>query len=319
MYCFSASHFKCKNIIGAAINRTKANIYFCTTNCSEIYKRIIEMQDGRTSLISSLAAELKASVASAVADQMLNVKSEMRSVTGAIEKSQDFLSSKFDDVLSEFKTLKSENENLKHQIKELDKSHHELTTLVHQLEAKADKSDRKAVSNNAILLGLPYVPNENVMNFVNKTFEHIGVKLQPDSIVSATRLYRSNKTNLIIPIQIAFKDMASKVEVLSKKKAFGTVFSTSIDTSILVNGNSTKITIRDELTPLSIELFRKMREYQESLKIKYVWPGRDGGILIKKEDTSIPDVIKTRDDLKRLIANYSASMKQTPSPKRKRN
>lgn len=70
-------------------------------------------------MISSLAAELKTSVSIAVADQMINVKAEVRAVTAAIEKSQDFLSAKFDDIVSEFKTLKVENENLKYQLGEL--------------------------------------------------------------------------------------------------------------------------------------------------------------------------------------------------------
>lgn len=319
MYCFSTSHFKCKNIIGAAINRVKSNMFFCTTNCSEIYKRIVEMQYGRSSMISSLAAELKSSVSNAVADQMVNVKSEVRSITAAIEKSQDFLSAKFDDIVSEFKTLKAENENLKRKISELTKSHSELTNFVHQLESNVDKSDRKTVSNNAILLGLPYRANENAFNLVNKTLTQVGLNLQPDSIVSATRLYLSNKPNVVIPIKVAFKNSDIKAEVLSRKKDLGTVLSTNIDQSFLINGKPTNVTLRDELTSLSLELLRKMREKQESLRIKYVWPGRGGDILVKKDETSKPDLIRTREDLNRLIAHYSVSWKQTSSSKRVEN
>lgn len=319
MYCFSASHFKCKNIIGAAISRTKANMFFCTANCAEIYKRIVEMQNSKSSMVSSLSAELKATVSSAVADQMVSVKSEVRSVTAAIEKSQDFLSTKFDDIVLEFKAIKIENENLKHQLGNLSKSHSELTKLVNQLEANVDKSDRKAVSNNAVLLGFPYDPKENTSYLVNQTLAHIGINLQPDSIVSVSRLYFSNKPNVIIPIQIAFKDRNIKIETLSKKKTFGNILSTSIDQSFLVNGKPTNVTLRDELTPLTLELLRKMREYQESFKIKYVWPGREGGVLVKINETSKIDVIRTREDLDLLVAHYSTSLKQTPSPKRKKN
>lgn len=161
MYCFSSSHFKCRNIIGSAIARVKANMFFCTPSCSEIYKRIIDMQTSRSSLISTLTSELKETVSR-------TVKAEVRSVTTAIEKSQEFLSAKFDDIVSDFKDLKAENECLKQRVDELTSSHFKLTSFVHQLEANVDRSDRKAVSKNAVLLGLPCVANENVMEIVKK-------------------------------------------------------------------------------------------------------------------------------------------------------
>lgn len=277
------------------------------------------MHDGRSSMISTLAAELKTTVSNAVTEQMINVKSEVRSVTAAIEKSQDFLSGKFDDITSEFKTLKAENENLKHQISELTKSHFELTNLVFKLEANVDKSDRKTIANNAVLLGVPCRPDENATNIVNRILTHIGVNVELDSIISAKRLYLSNKPNVPAPIQISFKDRETKVEVLNKKKKFGIVLSTSVDNSFLVDGKPTNVTLRDELTPLSIELLRKLREHQETLKIKYVWPGNSGGILVRKDETSKPDVIRSREDLNRLVGNFSSSLKQTPSPKRKKH
>lgn len=297
----------------------KANMYFCTTNCSEIYKRIVEMQTSRSSMNSALISELKETVSSAVADQMVNVKAEVRSVTAAIEKSQEFLSAKFDDIVSDFKDLKAENECLKQRINELTSSQSKMTNFVHQLEANVDKSDRRAVSKNAVLLGLPCVANENVMNIVIKTIAHVGVQLQQDSIVSASRLFVSNKPNVVIPIQIVFNDVNVKEMVMSRKKHFGKILSTNIDECFLVNGMPTNVSLRDELTPLSLELLRKMRESQEKLKIRFVWPGRGGGILVKKDENSKPDLVKTREDLQNVIIRYSELLKQSPSPKRKKN
>lgn len=113
MYCFSIAHFKCRNITGSAVSKMRTAMYFCTVNCSDIYKRIMEVQDKRSSMIDTLASELKATVASIVTQQMVNVKSEVRLVTAAIENSQDFLSAKFDNIVSEFKNLEAENERLK--------------------------------------------------------------------------------------------------------------------------------------------------------------------------------------------------------------
>lgn len=318
MYCFSVVHFKCKNITGNAVNRAKANMYFCTVSCCEIYKRIVEMQNSRSSTTSKLAAELKDSVASAVVAHMNQLKSEVRLVTAAIEKSQDFLSMKFDEIVSDFNKLKTENEALKKQVSQLSQSHAELMHFVYRLEDNVDKSDRKAVSNHAVLLGIPVVGNENTLNLVDKTLSHIGVTLPPNSIASATRITMNNKPNALAPIRISFKEKSLKETVLSKKKSVGTILSTNIDRSLSINGRGTKVIIRDELTPLSMDLLREMRDYQESFKIKFVWPARSGGILVKKDEDAQPDLIKTRQELRTLIERYSRYSKLTSSPLRKK-
>lgn len=319
LYCFSAAHYKCRNILGSAITRVKANMYFCTPNCSEIYKRIVDMQNSRSSMMSLLASELKETVANVVADQLTQVKSEVRSVTAAVEKSQEFLSAKFDEIVSDFKDLKAENETLRQQLSALSKSHSDLTSFVHQLEANVDLSDRRAISNNAVLLGLPNIVNENTMSLVEKTFVKIGINLPLNSIASASRLYVSKNNDIPVPIQIAFRNKNVKQLVLNRARETGTILSTNVDQSLVINGKATRITVRDELTSLSMELLRKMREYQDSFKIKFVWPARGGGVLVKKDENSSSDLIKSREDLKMLINRYSANHKQTPSPKRKKN
>lgn len=77
--------------------------------------------------------------------------------------------------------------------------------------------------------------------------------------------------------------------------------------------------MRDELTPLSLELLREMREHQDRLNVKYVWSSRDGNVLVKKNEHSKPELIKTRDDMVDLINRYTnkSPVRTTPSPKRK--
>lgn len=316
MYCFSGAHFKCRNIVGGAINRAKSNMFFCTVNCSEIYKRIVEMQNSRSSTISILASELKDTVASVVEAQMAQLKSEVRLATAAIERSQEFLSSKFDEIVADFHKQKIENDTLTQQVSDLSKSHDELLNFVYGLEDNVDKFDRKAISNNAVLMGLPCVKNENTMNLVDKTFDQVGITLPPNSVVSAARLYVDNKSNAVVPIQIIFKNKNVKEIVLSRKKDICSILSTNIDQSFLVNGKPTNISIRDELTQLATELLRKMRRYQETFKIKFVWPSRGGGIFVKKDENTKPDLIRTRQDLADLIDRYSTSFEQAASHKK---
>lgn len=321
MYCFSEAHFKCRNIVGNAVRRIKDKTYFCSHNCSSIYQRIIEMQNSKSSIVESLANELKGAVTSAVSHEMQNVRSEVKQITDAIEKSQNFLSKKFDTIVTDIQELKNENETLKREIVKMKNAEHNLSKTVYKLEHQVDKNSREANSRNAVILGVPFASDENIQEIVHKTITCCGLEVDPDAVVSASRLNSKNKTNnWLIPIRVVFKNENVKENVFKAKKECGILLSTTIDPSLKVNDKPTRVAIRDELTSLSLELLNEMRGYQEQLKIKYVWPSRGGNILIKKNEQSKPEIVKTRDDIIELVNRYSGncSPKVTPSPKRKR-
>lgn len=331
LYCFAASHLECKGIRGVAASRVRKNPYFCSTKCSEIYKRIIDMQHNEKTFFSSISKQLNAAVSSVVSDQMREVKSEVKSITSAVEASQNFLSEKFDKIASDFSDLKIENEKLKHELNDVKHSQHSLSAVVSTLEVNFDKVNRQSVSNNVVILGMPSLPNEDVVNLALKTFKQIGANITPDSIVSVSRFFTraNNKGNKIInttiPIRIIFKDTAMKEFVLDKKMEFGQLLSTSIDKSLMINGNGSRIAIREELTAFSLNLLKEMRQSQNTLKIKYVWPGRNGTILVKKDDNANVDKISNRDDLIKIINLYKKSetdqnsiSPSSESPKRKK-
>ena len=75
-YCFKNAHFKCKGIAGNALRRMKENPYFCSPNCANIYRKIVEMQNDKSTAIQAMTSELKASVFSAVSAEMQAVRGE---------------------------------------------------------------------------------------------------------------------------------------------------------------------------------------------------------------------------------------------------
>lgn len=317
LYCFSCAHFKCKKIIGNACRRVRDNPYFCTPDCVSIYQRIIEMSNSKQALNTTLMNELKLTIENAVSTEMLKVKSEVEQITTAIETSQEFLSAKFDAISIDFNKLKQENEELKLEISILERSQSALTEMVYKLEQSADKTSRAINENNAIFMGVPTTQNENTTQLIVKTIQCLGVKLQSASILSATRLNARKNNNAIIPIKVVFQHLADKEALFEKKKRRGKLLSTEIDSSLLWNGRPTTVSIRDELSPLSSELFRELRDSQELLNIKYIWPGRHGVILIRKNDGDRPEIVKNREDLSKMMTKY-LNATNTPSPKRKR-
>lgn len=320
MYCFSEAHYKCRNIVGNAARRIKNTMYFCSLNCSSIYQRIMEMQNGTKSIVEALSAELKGVVASVVSQELMNFRTEVQQITTAIENSQQFLSDKFDSIVTDFQELKNENENLKLEVEKLKYTLKAMSKTVNTLELNVDSTARQANCNNAMVFGTPYLPEENTQEIVRNIITCYGLSIDADAIVSADRLGgRTKVRNSLIPIRVVFRNGDIKEEVFEKKKQFGKLISSSVNADFVINGKPTIISMRDELSPLGLKLLNEMREYQEKLNIKYVWSSRGGNILVKKTEHSKPEIIKTRNDLCELIDRYSkeSPIKVTPSPKRK--
>lgn len=322
MYCFTSVHFKCKNIYGVAKRRMRETDYFCTSDCSVIYQKIIMMQNSNHSLMSSLAAEMKAAISASVARELQTVTTNMKLITTAIERSQEFLSAKFDEIVTDFNEIKLENERMKAEIEQLKKSQNNLQGSVHKLEANADKTDKAALANNAVVWGVPSAPDENVAQLVEKFLGTLGLGENCGLVTSAERMFSNNKVNnAVSPIRISFTDVESKEVVFNKKKQYGKFISTMIDSKLLINGKATNVTLRDELTPLALELLKELRESQEILDVKYIWAGRGGVVFIKKDENSKPELVRNREDLSRVMSHFVRTAHvvtsgNTPSPKR---
>lgn len=313
-YCFNCAHFKCRGLRGNARSRAQIK-FFCSDKCSALYERVMNIQRDHTALVKDISAQLSGQlnkiVENVVSDQLRQVRKDMRqelkTVTSAVEHSQDFLSSKFDTIASDFKDLKSENEQLKREMGSLKRSHCSLSEVVHALESNVDNTNKSAVSNNAIVFGMPSSPNENVNDLINQTFVCIGAVLPPDAIMSVSRLYAKNfnnnkNPNLTIPIRVTFKDSVYKDMVILKKQEYGPLQPSAIYDTFQ---NYSNITIRDELTPLMMGLLKEMRELQPILNIKYVWTGRGGVILVKKNDGATVEKITNRNDLNRIKSLFA--------------
>lgn len=300
-YCFSSAHYTCKNISRKAKQKIEQNGYFCTPKCVDLYIRITAKHCMQSPDITLVRAEIKSTV-SQFANEVKTVNEEVRSITTAIEKSQEYLSSKFDIIVAEINKLKSENISLKQDIEVLKKSENNLKLSIQKLEVAARKADHDSLSKHAMFFGLPSKPNEDVAALVHRTARTLGVSLKTHSIVSATRLASNKKCNALAPIKVIFNSNIEKESILAKKKEIGKVMSTSIDESLLLDGQPTYIVIRDELPHSTIELLRELRSIQRQYNIKYIWPGKGGIILMKLKENSKPQIIKTLDDFKRAMA-----------------
>ncbi|XP_062533420.1 uncharacterized protein LOC134202453 [Armigeres subalbatus] len=290
--CHKCEHFKCRNIFGSAVRKLKEKDFFCSADCQDLFQRASRTPAADSEIsreLHALLLEVKAT-RSEVHD-MHNTITEM-------EKFQDFLSQKLDTLLSEVQSLKTDQATMKAEADIMRKKHHDLCCTVNELEMEVERLNRMNLSKNMIVLGIPTKKDENIKQIIGKVSSAIGYDLPEEAILEAKRLSSSDaklRTTESIPIKVVFVAERYKEELLAKKRIFGPLLSAAVDT-VLSDGQR-KVVLRDELTPRSMELYKQVREIQDSLNFKYVWPGRNGIILAKKTEKSKTEFIRTRHEL----------------------
>lgn len=224
---------------------------------------------------------------------------------GKIERSQQFLSDKLDDfngeilkLKAEIGKLRAENEQLKSSLAMLSTETATVSDAVHKQEAELDMHQRAHLSANAILLGIPRVPNEDTKSLFEATCRTLGFETNSNSIVSCTRVAVSKGENQ--PIKVCFKNVRDKETLITRKKEFGSLSVSMIAGVHWPTGRTNKVYIRDDLSPLSMEIFRDLKNLQVSLNLQYIWPGRNGVILAKHSKNSKLIKVQSRADLNRL-------------------
>lgn len=225
-----------------------------------------------------------------------------------IERGQQFLSDKLDDfgdqivkLKSEVRKLKAENEQLKAALASISSKTQTVTDAVHKQEAELDSHRRSELSSNAIIMGLPRVPNENTESLVEAMCHTLGIMNEKNSIISCTRLSASKEGNNLI--RVKFNDVHAKECLLARKKQFGSLTVSMIRNVRWPSGWTNKVIIRDDLSPLSMEIFQAIKLQQPELKFRYVWPGRNGIIYVKYAANSQPIKVRSRADLHKLTSN----------------
>lgn len=233
------------------------------------------------------------------------VKEESKSVK-EIVASQQFLSNQFEKMVQmmgslsdEIKRLRAENGLLKLSLNRLADNAKSISNVVEQAEKDIDSHHRAQLSINAMVLGIPRTPQEDTKSIVLEICDILGYKDGEKSIVSCDRVVNSKAA--CPPIRISFKHVRAKESLLDHKSSFG-----KLDVATLQGvlgspkGTAGKVVIRDDLSPLSMRLFQELKQLQNSLELRYIWPGRHGVIMVRRTDRSKAIPIQSRQDIQKL-------------------
>lgn len=311
VHCGRSAHFRCKKLFGNAIARARKKTYLCSVECSEMYAHVNQKNVNLDAVVAELHALNKSMNDSRKETcQLRYVVEESRLQLSAlvttsvkIEESQQFLSNQFDTLQSDFRrfkedmeAVKTENIKIHNEVLDWKKKHQELSTKVDSLELELDKTNRQLLAKNAVVVGLPLIEGEDTKLLVCKLGRAIGCSLDGTDVLTARRLIGKAANNSAVPILVTFREEKLKEDFFEQKRKHGVLEASVISEAF--SGSSNRVSVRDEITAFGRDLLRHAKEVQSALGVKYVWPGRNGKVLIRRQDGGKVEQIGSKEELK---------------------
>jgi Baculovirus FP protein len=231
-------------------------------------------------------------------------KKEDSAVLEAIQKSQDFLSAKVDNLLEQLSALKEENTGLKERVKHLEIKCSSLEYTVYSMERETDTVKREKIASNLLIHGVPYFSNENPTQIVIDIAAKLDHSLGEESILSCSRLTNSNKNNAAkAPLMVKFADISVKRELVMKLRRKKLLLLSEVYPQC-PGDDRARISLRDDLTPLQRMLFKEAKGLQELFQLRFAWM-KDGEIFVRKEENTKVYAINSKCDLIKIANIFS--------------
>lgn len=307
--CGRYTHFQCKGILGKAVKTARKKPFFCCMECADLSNRSSSLQHNQGDIMNELRElgtvirECRQESASLrnVFQHLQQQMAELIDTNRQIEKSQEFLGKQFDTIQAAFGEMREDIAGLKLKSDTTSKTieawhgkHKEHSSKIEQLEMAVEKMNRSSISKHAVILGIPAIESENVMEVVLSIGRMIRCTVRREDVVTAKRL-RVASTSSCPPIAVIFKSDVAKENFFEDKRRYGTLLASTI--AVCFSGVTNKVTIRDAMTTYTREVLREAKEKQDILGMKYIWLGRHGKILMKRCDESSVVQITSKQEL----------------------
>ena len=241
------------------------------------------MQLWREELLPSIRQEIKQEVES------INTNIEaLKCRCEQIEKSQDFLSTKYDKFVETLQGVKKQINGTETKVKNQDEAIKNVKINITDLSTQLDELQQYTRRDCLEINGIPSLPDDDPEQLVMELTEVIGVQLIPDHISIAHRLpaNKNNRPRIIVK----FTQRTKKEEFYRmRKKLIGkTTKNLPSVASNLEDGymrGSNKIYINESLTAYRKKLFGKVNAFKKEMNYKFLWTV-NGKILLKESEQS---------------------------------
>lgn len=218
----------------------------------------------------------------------------LRKHLDTIQQSISVLSDKYDTLIFEHEETKGKISKLEKTVTNINNKCVYLEKCNIALEQKLQEAEQSSLKQNLEIVGIEYIPGENLREIVAKIGDEMGVK--SNDIEWIKRNKHSKQENKPSSIMVGFKasGIESREDWLANRRKL-----IELNSSIFTGGSTTnKIFINEDLTKATKTLLWNAKRQLKGV-YKYIWV-TNGKILAKKKDGDNTIWIRSENELCQL-------------------
>lgn len=241
-----------------------------------------------------------------------SIKSLTARVDG-IEKSQSFISEKYESVLKTLKSLNQTTNTLGKKDAELTKIADSLAEranrveqAVYRIECAIDEVQQYSRRDCLEITGIPILPEENPKQLIKEIGTLIDVNVEDAHLAAAHRLPDTKNVKHRLIVKFVHRD--TRDEMYKKRrnligKNISNLPSVQAAMGLAATSNN-KIHINESLTGYRKQLFGRINDFKRKNNYKYLWTA-NGKIMLKAQDSSQTKSFVTHEEFEDYIEQIS--------------
>ncbi|XP_013197652.1 uncharacterized protein LOC106140586 [Amyelois transitella] len=214
---------------------------------------------------------------------LMRQNSEILASHSELEKSIEFLSIKYDEVLQQLSGQQAQS--------------HATLEHIAKLETITEDMDRRSRSNTLELRNIRLSNNnpslDDMLTVTTRIFNELSINMSTSDIYDIYRLPSKTDNTTII---CRLNSMILKTKVLQAFKEYNKRNPNNRLNSTIVGGTQHPIYIGEHLTAQARRIFYLAREYAKTGNYKYCWTS-GGRVLLRKEDNTKAVVVSSESQL----------------------
>lgn len=221
---------------------------------------------------------------------LLSQNAEILKKLNDVEHSIQFLSDKYDVLKAMYDKVVVDNAALQQTNVETSQKYHDLEQQNNELHTTINEIKQNEIKNNLVIFGAPSVKDHHSLQI---TFKNMLSNLNiPENSIEIEDIYQKKTNTEQSPIFIKFRRLQNKIDFKQAvKHSITTNKKFMYAKDIGFNGNVNKIIFVDQLTEVNRVLLKEAKQLRAH-GYKHIWTV-NGKILVKRNDDSIPILIKT--------------------------
>ena len=253
-------------------------------------------------LWEKLEAKLNTWISSTLTEMVKTIVHDTISQTlNQLEKSQNFLSEKYDAFMEAFQCRGAEISNLRDKVREQEELIKKLEKQQDQNNCDIDQMEQYSRRECLEITGVPRQTGESTNRITQEISSLMGLDLTENDISVSHRLPDTRKQHDRMIVKFTRRD--TRDEIYRRRKALIGKTVKNLPSFANMSGNS-KIHVNESLTPYRKGLFSRIYAFKKKHAYKFIWT-TNGRIKLRKCEDSTQHEFVTHEEFEKFLQDQS--------------